>query len=88
VFSSALDAISCAADIQRNLANVAWATSPGLVVRASLHTGTAEQMGMARDMLNTMTKIARVRAATGHDLDAAEMLASIWRARSAISGLG
>ena len=42
VFTSALDAIGGATDIQRNLANVDWVTSPGLVVRASLHTGAAD----------------------------------------------
>ncbi len=42
VFSSALDAVAGAAAIQRNLAGIDWATSPGLVVRASLHTGSAD----------------------------------------------
>jgi tetratricopeptide (TPR) repeat protein len=37
----------------------------------------AEQMGMARDMLNMMTKIAKVRIAMGLNVEAAELLANI-----------
>jgi len=37
----------------------------------------AEQMGMVPDMLNLMTKIAKVRAALGRDSDAVELLATV-----------
>ncbi len=42
VFEHALDAVAGAADVQRRLSEVEWATTPSLVVRASLHTGTAD----------------------------------------------
>ncbi|MCL1594256.1 MAG: adenylate/guanylate cyclase domain-containing protein, partial [Actinomycetia bacterium] len=42
VFESAVDAVAGAAEVQRRLADVEWVTSPGLVVRASLHTGAAD----------------------------------------------
>jgi class 3 adenylate cyclase len=42
VFASAVDAVAGAAEMQRRLASVAWATPHPLVVRAALHTGTAE----------------------------------------------
>jgi class 3 adenylate cyclase len=45
VFRSALDAVAAAAEIQRRLAAVDWATPQPLRVRASLHTGTAELLG-------------------------------------------
>jgi hypothetical protein len=37
----------------------------------------AEQMGMARDRLNTMTKIAKARSGMGRDVEATELLASV-----------
>lgn len=42
VFPSASDAVRAAADMQRSLANVEWATPSPVIVRASLHTGVAE----------------------------------------------
>jgi predicted ATPase/class 3 adenylate cyclase len=42
VFASAVNALAGAVEVQRRLAEVEWATSPGLAVRASLHTGAAD----------------------------------------------
>jgi len=42
VFEHALEAVAGAADMQRRLSEVEWVTTPGLAVRASLHTGTAD----------------------------------------------
>jgi hypothetical protein len=38
---------------------------------------TSEQMGMVREMLNLMSKVARIRAATGHKREAVELLATV-----------
>jgi predicted ATPase/class 3 adenylate cyclase len=38
---------------------------------------TADKMGMVRDMLGLMAKIAKVRAAVGRDTEAVEMLATV-----------
>jgi class 3 adenylate cyclase len=61
VFPSPVDAIAGAADIQRNLANVDWVTSPGLVVRASLHTGTAD-LRLGDYYGPTVNRAARLRS--------------------------
>ena len=46
VFRSAVDAVAAAADLQRQLAEVEWATPRPLRVRASVHTGIADlQLG-------------------------------------------
>lgn len=42
VFRSAIDAVNGSVEIQRRLAEVDWPTSGPLLVRASLHTGTAD----------------------------------------------
>jgi predicted ATPase/class 3 adenylate cyclase len=39
---------------------------------------TADRMSMIRDMLGTMTKIARVRAHMGHPAEAVELLATVY----------
>jgi class 3 adenylate cyclase len=44
VFESATDAVAGAAEVQRRLSEVERATSPGLVVRASLHTGVRSRL--------------------------------------------
>jgi len=61
VFESATDAVAGAADVQRRLAAVDWVTSPGLVVRASLHTGTAD-LRMGDYYGPTVNRAARLRA--------------------------
>jgi hypothetical protein len=38
---------------------------------------TADKMGMVKDMLGMMAKIAKVRAATGHPAEAVELLAAV-----------
>ena len=53
VFSSALDAVAGAADIQRNLANVDWVTS--------LHTGTAD-LRLGDYYGPTVNRAARLRS--------------------------
>jgi len=61
VFASAVDAVAGAADVQRRLSEIDWVTSPGLVVRSSLHTGT----GDLRDgdyYGPTVNRAARLRA--------------------------
>jgi len=42
VFASAIDAVSAAADVQRQVAAVDWPTANPIRVRASVHTGDAE----------------------------------------------
>lgn len=42
VFSSALGAVEAAAEMQRQLAGIEWATARPLLVRIALHTGTAD----------------------------------------------
>ncbi len=42
VFQSAVDAVAGVADMQRRLTEVDWVTPSPLLVRASLHTGTAQ----------------------------------------------
>ena len=42
VFESAIDAVQGAAEMQRRLASVDWATPRPMKVRASIHTGTVE----------------------------------------------
>ena len=61
VFESAVDAVAGAAEVQRSLAAVEWVTSPGLVVRASLHTGAAD-LGMGDYYGPTVNRAARLRA--------------------------
>ncbi|MFV1990491.1 MAG: adenylate/guanylate cyclase domain-containing protein, partial [Acidimicrobiales bacterium] len=61
VFESAVDAVAAAAEIQRRLSEVDWVTSPGLVVRASLHTGTAD-LRMGDYYGPTVNRAARLRA--------------------------
>ena len=61
VFTSARDAVEGAADIQRNLATVDWVTSPGLVVRASLHTGIAD-LRLGDYYGPTVNRAARLRS--------------------------
>ncbi|MFV1998775.1 MAG: adenylate/guanylate cyclase domain-containing protein, partial [Acidimicrobiia bacterium] len=61
VFESAVDAVAAAADIQRQLSEVEWVTSPGIVVRASLHTGTAD-LRMGDYYGPTVNRAARLRA--------------------------
>src|SRR3990172_7399715 len=61
VFRSALDAVAAAADMQRRLAAVDWATPEPLRVRASLHTGTADlQLGDYYG--SAVNRAARLRA--------------------------
>ncbi|MFV1962712.1 MAG: AAA family ATPase, partial [Acidimicrobiia bacterium] len=61
VFASAVDAVSAAADMQRHLAEVDWATPRPLLVRASLHTGTASlQLGDYYG--SAVNRAARLRA--------------------------
>ncbi len=61
VFRSALDAVAAAADIQRRLGAVDWATPEPLRVRASLHTGTADlQLGDYYG--SAVNRAARLRA--------------------------
>ncbi len=38
---------------------------------------TAEQMGMVREMLGMITKVAKIRAAIGQEREAVEMLATV-----------
>ena len=61
VFESATDAVAGAADVQRRLSEVEWVTSPGLVVRASLHTGTAD-LRLGDYYGPTVNRAARLRA--------------------------
>ena len=42
VFQSAVDAVAGVAEMQRRLVDVDWVTPAPLLVRVSLHTGTAE----------------------------------------------
>jgi len=61
VFGSALDAVAGAAELQRRLSNVDWVTSPGLVVRVSLHTGVAD-LRMGDYYGPTVNRAARLRS--------------------------
>ena len=61
VFNSAVDAVSAAADLQRGLAAIDWATPHSLRVRASLHTGTAE-LQMSDYYGSAVNRAARLRA--------------------------
>jgi predicted ATPase/class 3 adenylate cyclase len=61
VFESAVDAVAGAAEVQRRLSEVEWVTSPGLVVRASLHTGTAD-LRMGDYYGPVVNRAARLRA--------------------------
>ena len=38
---------------------------------------TSEQMGMVREMLSVLRRLAEIRAATGHKLEAVELLATV-----------
>jgi predicted ATPase/class 3 adenylate cyclase len=61
VFESAIDAVAGAAEVQRRLSEVDWATSPGLSVRASLHTGSPD-LRMGDYYGPTVNRAARLRA--------------------------
>jgi len=61
VFPTALEAVAAAADIQRLLSALDWATPTALRVRTSLHTGTAElQLGDYYG--SAVNRAARLRA--------------------------
>jgi predicted ATPase/class 3 adenylate cyclase len=57
-----------------NLADGNYETAEGAYVQS---LATSEQMGMVHSMLSLITKIAGVRAATGHEREAIELLASV-----------
>jgi len=38
---------------------------------------TSEQMGMVREMLSIMTRVAKIRAATGQKVEAVELLSTV-----------
>ncbi|MDP8929681.1 MAG: AAA family ATPase [Actinomycetota bacterium] len=61
VFASAIDAVASAAEMQRRLASVAWATPHPLLVRAALHTGTAE-LHQGDYYGTTVNRAARLKA--------------------------
>ncbi|GMQ86260.1 MAG: LuxR family transcriptional regulator [Acidimicrobiia bacterium] len=61
VFSGAPDAVAAAADIQRRLVEIEWATPRPLRVRIALHTGTADlQLGDYYG--SSVNRAARLRA--------------------------
>ncbi len=45
VFADAIDAVTAAAEVQRNLAQADWATPEPIVVRMALHTGASDLQG-------------------------------------------
>ncbi len=61
VFQSAVDAVAGVADMQRRLVDVDWVTPAPLLVRVSLHTGTA-QLDDGDYYGSTVNRAARLRS--------------------------